>query len=608
VGYVATTWEKDGRFLPRAGNWDRTAGELIQALAKCKGDIGSVIGDYKPEAGAWIRFNPLDGKGCKNENVTEFRYALVESDSMPVGKQLALIKQMELPVAVLVHSGAKSMHAIVRIDAPTYDEYRKRVDYLYAVCKKNGLAVDAQNKNPSRLSRMPGIMRDGRKQFLVDTNIGRESWEEWQTWIEVVTDVLPVDITNGDQEWDDDIVEPVEIIEGILGTNEKLMISSSSKAGKSIALLELCTAIANGGTWMGAQCRQGDVLYVNFELKSDSRKRRVKKICAEMGYEREHAHRMHFFDLRGLSAPLDKLTAKIVRQAAKYQCSVIIIDPIYKVMTGDENNAEAVSSFCNQLDNLGRVLDCSIVYCHHYSKGQQGQKASMDRASGSGVFARDADALIAMTELEVTEELRASHKNDKVCAYITAWLTGHGHESVREDLSQDIQVVEKDYRSALRAILPTDDMNALIAELDVLIDSISKVTAWKLECTLRDFAPHDPIDVWYRYPIHETDAVLSDAKIKDMVKDPHKKGTETAAEHRKADRDRDDQKFRDAVANASFSEHPTTAEAMAYMGLKPSEKADKDKFDRILKRNKADGYTRVRDEDTNQWIIVAAES
>ena len=28
-------------------------------------------GDYNPRAGAWIRFNPLDGRGIKNENVTE---------------------------------------------------------------------------------------------------------------------------------------------------------------------------------------------------------------------------------------------------------------------------------------------------------------------------------------------------------------------------------------------------------------------------------------------------------------------------------------------------------------------------------------------------------
>ena len=67
--------------------------------------------------GAWIRFNPLDGQGVKDLNVTDYRYALVESDDMEIDKQNAIIRELELPVACLVHSGKKSLHAIVRIDA-----------------------------------------------------------------------------------------------------------------------------------------------------------------------------------------------------------------------------------------------------------------------------------------------------------------------------------------------------------------------------------------------------------------------------------------------------------------------------------------------------------
>lgn len=159
VGYVTSTYpiETDNGtiYKPTQGNYDRTAGQLIQELQKNPNDIGAVFGDYKEQAGAWIRFNPLDGKGVKNDNVTDFRYALVESDSMDLGKQYALFKELELPIATLTHSGHKSLHAIVKVDAKDYQEYRKRVDYIYQVCKKNGLDIDTQNRNPSRLSRMP---------------------------------------------------------------------------------------------------------------------------------------------------------------------------------------------------------------------------------------------------------------------------------------------------------------------------------------------------------------------------------------------------------------------------------------------------------------------
>ena len=149
VGYVTRSYEKDGKIgVPGGkGAFDRTAGQLIQQLSELKDkDIGSVLGDYKPEVGAWIRFNPLDGKGVANVNVTEFRYALVECDDMDLAEQNAIIRTLELPIACLVYSGKKSLHAIVHIDAADYSEYRKRVEFLYEICKRMDLILILQIK------------------------------------------------------------------------------------------------------------------------------------------------------------------------------------------------------------------------------------------------------------------------------------------------------------------------------------------------------------------------------------------------------------------------------------------------------------------------------
>jgi len=586
VGYVTGSWEKDGRYLPKKGNYDRTAGELIHELSKSR-DFGRVFGDFDEAAGAWIRFNPLDGRGVKNENVTEFRYALVESDDMPVAQQNAIIRQLELPVAALVHSGGKSLHAIVRVDAPDYDEYRKRVDYLYDFCKKNKLALDTQNKNPSRLSRMPGVTRNGRKQFLADTNIGKANWAEWRAWVDEAEDVLPVDVTDFSDEWDEEIPAEASVVDGMLAENEKMMLAGPAKAGKTVALLELACAVASGGTWFGAKCEQGDALFVNFELKRESRIRRVKQIYEACGYSRESAGRLHFLDLRGHSAPLEQLISKIVRQTVKYQCSLLVLDPIYKIMQGDENNAEAVGAFCNQLDSLGRQLGCSIVYCHHYSKGQQGQKSSMDRASGSGVFARDADALLAMTELEVTKEILAAYVNHSECAFIPRWLEEHGHAGVLEDVPQDVLVVATALRTALVELLPNKAMNALIAALDELGEAIGKASAYRIESTLRDFAPHPPVNVWYRFPVHEVDTVgiLADAQIKDLI-DPVKKAKAVQSSIRASKKEiieaRELESIRSAIDNANLGEPPTVRQTMEYLGLDASDEAAKKRFKRKL--------------------------
>ena len=79
----------------------------------------------------------------------------------------AVFRKLELPIAALVHSGGKSLHAIVRVDAKDAGQYRKRVEYLYEKLAEEGLEADRQNKNPSRLSRMPGPGRGGKRQRLL---------------------------------------------------------------------------------------------------------------------------------------------------------------------------------------------------------------------------------------------------------------------------------------------------------------------------------------------------------------------------------------------------------------------------------------------------------
>ncbi|MEA5070271.1 MAG: AAA family ATPase, partial [Christensenellaceae bacterium] len=421
VGYVTESWEKEGRYLPTKGAYDRTAGQLIEQLSKCKGDIGAVVGDYKAEAGAWIRFNPLDGKGVKNENVTEYRFALVESDAMPIEQQYAIIHELELPVAVLVHSGKKSLHAIVRIDAANYDEYRKRVDYLYTVCQKNGLKIDSQNRNPSRLSRMPGAVRDGRKQFIVAENMGKANYDQWHEWIEGVNDDLPEPESMRDA-WDNLPPLSPALIDGVLRQGHKMLLAGPSKAGKSYALIELCIAIAEGRKWMSWPCARGKVMYVNLELDRASCLHRFRDVYQVLGWQPAGLDNIDVWNLRGKAIPMDKLAPKLIRRAAKRGYIAIVIDPIYKVITGDENSADQMANFCNQFDKVCTELGCAVIYCHHHSKGQQGQKRSMDRASGSGVFARDPDAMLDMIELEPTETLTKQEGNKAVCAVAAEWL------------------------------------------------------------------------------------------------------------------------------------------------------------------------------------------
>ena len=513
VGYVTESWEHDGKFLPSKGCYDRTAGQLIKELYQCKGDIGSVIGDYNSEVGAWIRFNPLDGKGVKNENVTEFRYALVESDTMDISAQKAIITELELPVAALVYSGKKSLHAIVKIDASTYEEYKKRVDYLYNVCNKNGLKLDIQNRNPSRLSRMPGVMRNGKKQYLLDTNIGKENWNEWREWIESVNDDLPDPESMADV-WDNlpELAPP--LIDGVLRQGHKMLIAGPSKAGKSYALIELCCAIAEGKKWLEWNCTQGKVMYVNLELDRASCLHRFKDVYTALGIAPDNLSNIDIWNLRGRSVPMDKLAPKLIRRASKKNYIAIIIDPIYKVITGDENSADQMAHFCNQFDKVCTELGCAVIYCHHHSKGAQGGKRSMDRASGSGVFARDPDALIDLVELELNDDILKQEKNKAVCKVCEGWLYKYDklYHASQDDLCSETQML-----ALCREYLENDAYECVIEDVGKARKSVESRSAWRREGTLREFPKFAPVNLWFKYPVHNIDniGVLKDIAVDD---------------------------------------------------------------------------------------------
>jgi RecA-family ATPase len=446
VAYVTNdVWQdSEGKWKPGKGYYDRTAKELINELKKYPDDIGAVIGDWKDECGAWIRFNPVDGSGVKNENITRFTYALIESDDMPIPDQDALYRRLELPISCLVHSGSKSLHAIVKVDAPNYQEYRKRVEYLYDFLAKHDFKVDTANRNPSRLSRLPGVTRNGVIQTLVDTNIGRRNWNEWMDFAEGVNDEMP-SLRYLDEALANQPKLPDELIEGVVRVGHKMLISGSSKAGKSFLLMELAIALAEGIKWLGFQCKKSKVLYVNLEIDEPSAINRFAVIYKAMKIKPKYSHDVVIWNLRGRAMPLDKLVPKLIRKVANQDFDAIIIDPIYKVITGDENNASEMGKFSNQFDKICNETGCTAIYSHHHSKGSQGFKRAMDRASGSGVFARDPDAQLDMIQLETTEEFMAQNA-------------------------------------------------------DVMTS-----TAWRLESSLREFQNFKPVNFWFEYPIHRID-------------------------------------------------------------------------------------------------------
>lgn len=112
--------------------------------------------------------NPLDGDGVADKNVTSCMYALIESDDIEINFQATLIATLPLPIVAIIHSGGRSLQALVKVAAKSVDQYKKIVIALFGRLADFG--VDIKNKNASRMCRLPGVYRGDQPQRLVYLN------------------------------------------------------------------------------------------------------------------------------------------------------------------------------------------------------------------------------------------------------------------------------------------------------------------------------------------------------------------------------------------------------------------------------------------------------
>jgi hypothetical protein len=134
--------------------------------------------------GAWFLLQPVSGdyvqvaatttselkfsRRC-GACATTFRYALLESDTADPRHWLSLLAQLPLPIVSITSSGGKSVHALVRVNAQSKEDWDQMVrgPLLRALVP---FGADPAALTAVRLTRLPGVYRAGRLQQLFYLN------------------------------------------------------------------------------------------------------------------------------------------------------------------------------------------------------------------------------------------------------------------------------------------------------------------------------------------------------------------------------------------------------------------------------------------------------
>lgn len=147
--------KEDGKAAPQGAGKTLTCADWVDWFVN--------KGVPESDAGAWVRLNPVAEKGSGKDgattdaDVTRFQHVLLESDDLPMEAQLGMFSKLGLPVACVTMSGDKSAHALIRVKAGTAAEFSEIAGALLDTLFPFGF--DRGNKNPSRLTRLPGAVR-----------------------------------------------------------------------------------------------------------------------------------------------------------------------------------------------------------------------------------------------------------------------------------------------------------------------------------------------------------------------------------------------------------------------------------------------------------------
>jgi RecA-family ATPase len=382
---------EDGKWFPASKGLFLTRAEWITKFFG-PGAVGA--GKFAAsESGAWIRINPFtpDDFTGTDGAVSAYRHVLVEFDKKPKDEQVAIFQQSNLPISLLVDSGGKSVHAWVRVDAETKEQWEERRNTVYDYLADH--EPDPQNKNPSRWSRLGGVMRGENEQKIVAFKVGASDWDEFMVWREGQD--FPEEVTTDVLENYDVLNDPNTVIGHgrWLQKGGSLLITAQSGIGKSSFAMQMAMSWACGRELFGIPAKQplkmgvlqaeGDVGDMAQSFQGVMSGMRLNN--DEKAMVRQNLHFFNESSKRGND--IIQLARKII---VRHKLDVIVLDPLMAYIGGNINDNVDVTNFCRGLlEPMLKETGCIAILIHHEGKPKakevtDGQTFSDIMYSGTG--------------------------------------------------------------------------------------------------------------------------------------------------------------------------------------------------------------------------------
>ena len=309
--------------------------------------------------------------------VDDHRHLVFEMDGHAPATQLSIVGWLvnHAPVLAVYHSGGKSFHCLLRIDADDADHYRRLVDDARPFLK--ALGGDPATWHASRLTRLPGASRPDKEgsqlQRLIYLNPApQKDWRQFMDDAEGLSKPR-IKVVTAEELLRLELPPRQNILAPWMASQSLGMIYAPRGVGKTLVSLEISYAVSSGGKFLSweAPAPKG-VLFIDGEMPAVVLQERLANVA--LSHDKEPAAPLWIVtpDLQS-KGMIDLSKQEDQADLEPYLAGVelIVLDNLSTLCrTGRENEGEGwlpVQEWALKQRAAGR----SVLFIHHAGKGGQ---------------------------------------------------------------------------------------------------------------------------------------------------------------------------------------------------------------------------------------------
>ena len=195
-------------------------------------------------------------------------------------------------------------------------------------------------------------------------------------------------------EWEPESPESI-LDQGLMYTGTKTILYGRYKSMKSMLVQHLMLAVASGEPWLGfnTPAEGASVFYLQAEIPHRLLHKRIKKMIGKEGLHTKQP--VYIWTEPAIKLDQTVGLARLMKKVEKYNPGVLIIDPIYKMLTGDMKEQSQISTFLDNMDQIISRHGTTLLLVAHSKKGERDENEwGSDDLLGSVFFSAWPDSII----------------------------------------------------------------------------------------------------------------------------------------------------------------------------------------------------------------------